>query len=167
MERVYICLSGRLGLGFHRLSMGLGITILLRFQILLNELSNDIMEVTDTFRDPNKYNMEECYRALIDQIEWTNPKGHKSPVDMRKPLPLQNKEGRLTIPVEFFFNNDLKYLKAGNKERTYSSFITKTPAVRATINKVSKHEVFSTMRILSVVSVQVEKKSGYGYDDIK
>nr|GEX89782.1 hypothetical protein [Tanacetum cinerariifolium] len=34
---------------------------------------------------------------------------------------------------------------------------------RAMINRVSKHEVFSTMRILSVVSVQVEKKSGYGY----
>nr|GEX63305.1 hypothetical protein [Tanacetum cinerariifolium] len=33
----------------------------------------------------------------------------------------------------------------------------------AMINKVSKHKVFSTMRILSVVSVQVEKRSGYGY----
>ncbi|GJZ63702.1 hypothetical protein Tco_0620123 [Tanacetum coccineum] len=34
---------------------------------------------------------------------------------------------------------------------------------RAMINTVSKHKVFSTMRILSVVSVQVEKKLGYGY----
>ncbi|GJU89296.1 hypothetical protein Tco_1301719 [Tanacetum coccineum] len=31
------------------------------------------------------------------------------------------------------------------------------------INQVSKHEVFSTMIILSIVSVQVERKSGYGY----
>ncbi|GKA57362.1 hypothetical protein Tco_0756550 [Tanacetum coccineum] len=60
---------------------------------------------------------------------------------MIKPLPLQDKEGRLTIPVEFFFNNDLGYLKAGNKERSYSSSITKTPAA----------------------SVQVEKRSVYGY----
>ncbi|GJW16027.1 hypothetical protein Tco_0020160 [Tanacetum coccineum] len=49
---------------------------------------------------------------------------------MSKLLPLQDKEGRLTVPVEFFFNNNLEYLKAGNKERTYSSSITKTPATR-------------------------------------
>ncbi|GJX42221.1 hypothetical protein Tco_0257211 [Tanacetum coccineum] len=35
-----------------------------------------------------EYNMEECYCALIDQIAWANPKDHKSPVDMSKPLPL-------------------------------------------------------------------------------
>ncbi|GJX96898.1 hypothetical protein Tco_0352696 [Tanacetum coccineum] len=34
---------------------------------------------------------------------------------------------------------------------------------RAMINKVSKHEVFRNIRILSVVSVQMEKKSSYGY----
>nr|GEW13552.1 hypothetical protein [Tanacetum cinerariifolium] len=63
---------------------------------------------------------------------------------------LKDKEGRLTILDEFFFNNDLEYLKSGNKERT------------AMIKRKSKHEVFSTMMILSVVSVQVEKKYGYG-----
>ncbi|GJY96116.1 hypothetical protein Tco_0512477 [Tanacetum coccineum] len=31
------------------------------------------------------------------------------------------------------------------------------------INRKSKYKVFSTMRILSVVSVEIEKKSGYGY----
>ncbi|GJX31747.1 hypothetical protein Tco_0241602 [Tanacetum coccineum] len=49
---------------------------------------------------------------------------------------LKDKEGRLTIPVEFFFNNDLEYLKAGNKERTYSSSITKTPAARYTMEGI-------------------------------
>ncbi|GJX24187.1 hypothetical protein Tco_0228632 [Tanacetum coccineum] len=34
---------------------------------------------------------------------------------------------------------------------------------KAMINRKSRHEVFSTIRILSVVSVQDEKKSGYGY----
>nr|GFA65832.1 hypothetical protein [Tanacetum cinerariifolium] len=34
---------------------------------------------------------------------------------------------------------------------------------RAKINMMSKHKVFITMRILSVVSVQLEKKSSYGY----
>nr|GEW98944.1 hypothetical protein [Tanacetum cinerariifolium] len=72
--------------------------------------------------------MKECYRALTDQLDCENPKGHKSPIDINKPLPMQGKEGRLTIPIEFFFNNDLKYLKAINKERTYSLSITKTLA---------------------------------------
>ncbi|GJU21671.1 hypothetical protein Tco_1155013 [Tanacetum coccineum] len=71
-----------------------------------------------------EYNMEECYRALTDQLDWINLEG--------------------------------------NKDITYSSSITKTPAARYTM-EVSKHEVFSTMRILSVVSVQIEKKSGYDY----
>ncbi|GJW56233.1 hypothetical protein Tco_0102964 [Tanacetum coccineum] len=46
-----------------------------------------------------EYNMEECYRALTYQLDWANPEGHKSPVDMSKPLPLHDKEGRLTIPT--------------------------------------------------------------------
>ncbi|GJZ00381.1 hypothetical protein Tco_0517810 [Tanacetum coccineum] len=49
-----------------------------------------------------EYNMEEYYRALIDQLDWTTPEGHKSPVDMSKPLP----------------------------SRKHSSSITKTPAAR-------------------------------------
>ncbi|GKE49458.1 hypothetical protein Tco_1480716 [Tanacetum coccineum] len=35
-----------------------------------------------------EYNIEECYRALIDQLDWENPEGHKSPIDMSKPLTL-------------------------------------------------------------------------------
>ncbi|GJX26732.1 hypothetical protein Tco_0233028 [Tanacetum coccineum] len=61
-----------------------------------------------------------------NQLDWANPEGDRCPYDMSNPLPLQEKEGRLTIPVEFFFNNDLEYLKAGNMERKYSSLITKT-----------------------------------------
>ncbi|GJR84118.1 hypothetical protein Tco_0154903 [Tanacetum coccineum] len=38
-----------------------------------------------------EYNMKECYHALIDQLDWANPEGHKIPVDMSKPVPLQDK----------------------------------------------------------------------------
>ncbi|GJR32498.1 hypothetical protein Tco_1108730 [Tanacetum coccineum] len=123
---------------------------------------------------------------------------------MMKPLPLQEKDGRLIIPIAVFFNNDLEYLKRKNSERTYSLSITKTPTARYTqvaikdmipqlwsselvfydkdaalrishygpqcqqfymamVNSSSKHTVFSKQRILSVLSVQVEKKIGYGY----
>ncbi|GJV95849.1 hypothetical protein Tco_1547426 [Tanacetum coccineum] len=83
-------------------------------------------------------------------------KGHKSPVDMSKPLPLQDKKGRLPIPVKFFFNNDLEYLKAGNKERSYSSSITKPPAARYTLEGIED-------MIPTLWSPFVEKNSGYGY----
>ncbi|GJU45417.1 hypothetical protein Tco_1202683 [Tanacetum coccineum] len=117
---------------------------------------------------------------------------------------LKEKQGRLTIPVEIFFNNDLEYLKGNKAERTYCSSITKMPAARYTmegiedlipnlwcscittydedallgikhwrsqrqqfyramINKTSKHKVFSKLRILSVISVTVDNKWGYGY----
>ncbi|GJT00856.1 hypothetical protein Tco_0822025 [Tanacetum coccineum] len=152
----------------------------------------------------NRLKLNNITRAELVGPVFNLLKGHKRSFNMSKPLPLQDKEGQLVIPVEFFFNNDLEYLKIGNKERTYSSSITRTPATRYTwegieymiptpwspvvlaydkdvaleishwgpqrklfyramINTVSKHKVFLTMRILSVVSVQVEKKYGYGY----
>nr|GFB66749.1 hypothetical protein [Tanacetum cinerariifolium] len=58
-----------------------------------------------------EYNMEQCYLALSDQLDWKNPKGDRCPYDLSKPLPLQGPPGYLTIPVDFFFNNDLEYLR--------------------------------------------------------
>ncbi|GJZ65165.1 hypothetical protein Tco_0621861 [Tanacetum coccineum] len=130
-------------------------------------------------------------------------KGYDHP-HIGKPLPLIEKDGRLTISVEVLFNNDLEYLKGDKAKRTYYSSITKMPAARYTmegiddlipnlwcsritaydkdallgikhyrsqrqqfyramINKTSKHKVFSKLRILSVISVTVDKKWGYGY----
>ncbi|GJS34253.1 hypothetical protein Tco_0532635 [Tanacetum coccineum] len=89
------------------------------------------------------YNMEECFRALTDQLDWTNPEGYDHPVDMSKPLPLQEKSDRLIIPIEVFYNNDLEYLKGDKSERTYSSSITKTPAaseVRSLPEALAKSE---------------------------
>ncbi|GJX86335.1 hypothetical protein Tco_0337109 [Tanacetum coccineum] len=76
------------------------------------------------------------FNLLKDQLDWANLEGYKSLVDMSKPLPLQDKQGRLINPVEFFFNNDLEYLKAVYKERTFSSSITKTPAARYTMKGI-------------------------------
>nr|GEX16957.1 hypothetical protein [Tanacetum cinerariifolium] len=110
-----------------------------------------------------EYNMEVCYRVLTYQLDWINPKGHLRSFDMSKPPPLQDKERRLVIAIEILFNNDLEYLTTRNKERSYSSSIMKAPAARDMINMMSKQKVFSTMRILSVVSVQMKNKQGYGY----
>ncbi|GJX85376.1 hypothetical protein Tco_0336150 [Tanacetum coccineum] len=121
--------------------------------------------------------MDQCYNALTDQLDWTNLKGGRCPYDLSKPLPLQGSPGHLTIPVDFFFNTDLEYLKTGNSERKYTTSITKTkvakyelefieemiPKLLSLINKFSKHDVYSTMKILSAVSIKVDKQFGYGY----
>ncbi|GJZ03927.1 hypothetical protein Tco_0537202 [Tanacetum coccineum] len=36
-----------------------------------------------------EYNLEQCYLALTDRIDWTNPEEDRCPYDLYKPLPLQ------------------------------------------------------------------------------
>ncbi|GKD93839.1 hypothetical protein Tco_1373676 [Tanacetum coccineum] len=105
-----------------------------------------------------EYNIDQCYLALTDQLDWANPEGDRCPYDLSKPSTLKGRPGHLTIPVAFFFNNDLEFLRTGNSETKYTTSITKTKAAR-----LSKHDTFSTMRILSVVNVKINKKLGYGY----
>ncbi|GJT04557.1 hypothetical protein Tco_0839019 [Tanacetum coccineum] len=110
-----------------------------------------------------EYNLEQCYLDLSDKLDWTNPKGDRCPFDLSKPLPLQDYQGRLIIPVNFFFNNDLEYLKTGNKERKYASSLTKTKAARSRNAATSRHEVFSRLKFFSVIRITVDKQFGYGY----
>ncbi|GJR37716.1 hypothetical protein Tco_1213400 [Tanacetum coccineum] len=179
----------------------LGLTTL-TIEVLVGPVFN-LLKCTCKSYGELEYNFEECFRALTDQLDWTNPEGYDRPY-MGNPLPLIERYGRLTIPIEIFFNNDLEYLKGDKAERTYCSSITKMLAARytmkgiedlipnlwcsiitsydkdallgikhqrsqrqqfyrATINKTSKHKVFLKFRILSVISVTVEKKWGYGY----
>nr|GEU29078.1 retrovirus-related Pol polyprotein from transposon TNT 1-94 [Tanacetum cinerariifolium] len=102
-------------------------------QPISDDVVNDVDQPQDD--DPNKdnftcieleYIIEQCYLALSDQLDWPNPKGDKCPYELRKPLPLQGPLGHLTIPFDFFFNNDLDYLKTGNTKRKYFASIKKT-----------------------------------------
>nr|GFC51655.1 hypothetical protein [Tanacetum cinerariifolium] len=74
--------------------------------------------------------MEECYKALSDQLDWNNPKGDRCPFDLSKPLPLKVHPGHLTVVSEYFFNNDLEYLKSSDPEKKYTMSIIKTKAAR-------------------------------------
>ncbi|GJU14700.1 hypothetical protein Tco_1142666 [Tanacetum coccineum] len=58
-----------------------------------------------------EYNIEQCYLALTDQIDSVNPEGDRCPYNLSKPLLLQGHPGRTTIPVNFYYNKDLEYLK--------------------------------------------------------
>ncbi|GJT49732.1 hypothetical protein Tco_0975889 [Tanacetum coccineum] len=87
--------------------------------------------------------------------------------------------GHLTVDANYFFNNDLEYLKSSNPERTYNTSITKTKAAQYKIEgiedmvpklwsptklkKFSKHNVYSTKKIIGVKSVSVKKLHGYGH----
>ncbi|GJV40771.1 hypothetical protein Tco_1419211 [Tanacetum coccineum] len=108
-------------------------------------------------------NMEECYRALSDQLYWNNPEGNHCPYDLNKPLPLhESREGiedmvpKLWSPIKVAYD---KYAALGisHKRPKHQRFYGHM------INKVSRHDVYSTMSILSVMSVTVDKWYGYGH----
>ncbi|GJX14668.1 hypothetical protein Tco_0206426 [Tanacetum coccineum] len=90
-----------------------------------------------------EYNMDQCYNALTDQLDWTNLEGDICPYDLSKLLPLQGSLGHLTIPVDFIFNEMIPR--------------------QSQINRISKYDVYSTMKILSLIRVKVDKQYGYGY----
>nr|GEU61187.1 hypothetical protein [Tanacetum cinerariifolium] len=56
------------------------------------------------------YTIEECYRALSKQLDWNNPK------------------------VDFFFNNDLEYLRGGSNDKKYTASTTNSKAARTVIH---------------------------------
>ncbi|GKA96834.1 hypothetical protein Tco_0818929, partial [Tanacetum coccineum] len=56
--------------------------------------------------------------------------GDRCPYDLSKPLPLKGHICHLTVPSEYFFNNDLEYLKSSDPEKKYTRSIMKTKAAR-------------------------------------
>nr|GEZ51788.1 hypothetical protein [Tanacetum cinerariifolium] len=64
-----------------------------------------------------EYHFKECYKSITDQLDWNNPEGHEYLFDLSKPLPLIEAQGRQVVPADYFFNNDLEYLKGGSSSR--------------------------------------------------
>ncbi|GJX79292.1 hypothetical protein Tco_0327441 [Tanacetum coccineum] len=107
-------------------------------RLQISELTQDILVgpayniLKDTCKSYVKldYNMEKCYKALTDQLNWKNPEGDRYPFDLSKPLSLAMSRNRQIVPVDYFFNNDLAYLKGGSTGRTYTTSLTKTKATK-------------------------------------
>ncbi|GKD62109.1 hypothetical protein Tco_1299618 [Tanacetum coccineum] len=89
------------------------------------------------------------------------------PFDLKKPLPLIEDRGCQVVPVNYFINNDLEYLKGGSLSRKYTTSTTKTKAAK--YNDIQgiedMHDVFSTKRIIAVTHVKVMKWYDYRYLD--
>ncbi|GJZ04988.1 hypothetical protein Tco_0538263 [Tanacetum coccineum] len=61
---------------------------------------------------------------------YENPEGGDYPFDLSKPLPLITRGKCQRVPLEFFINNDLKYLQGGISTMTYTTSTTKTKAAK-------------------------------------
>ncbi|GJW78126.1 hypothetical protein Tco_0139808 [Tanacetum coccineum] len=77
-----------------------------------------------------EYDFEECYNALSEKLDWENPEGGDYPFDLTKPFPLVMSGNRQKLLVDYFFNNDLKYLQGGVLTMTYITSITKIKAAQ-------------------------------------
>ncbi|GJX78840.1 hypothetical protein Tco_0326989 [Tanacetum coccineum] len=118
-----------------------------------------------------EYDFEECYKALLEKLDWENPKGGDYPFYLSKPLPLIKHRKRQRVPFELFINNDLKYLQGGISTMTYTTSTTKTKAAKQQRKSFYAYErgmqstgdVYSTKHILAVTHVKVMRKHGYGY----
>nr|GEW00965.1 hypothetical protein [Tanacetum cinerariifolium] len=113
-----------------------------------------------------EYDFEESYKALSEKLDWENPKGGDYPFDLIKPLPLVMNGNRQMVLVDYFFNNDLKYLQGGSSTMTYTTSLTKTKAAQYNlpyIKDMNPLKMYFTKRIMVVTRVKVMRKNGYGY----
>ncbi|GKC69112.1 hypothetical protein Tco_1114995 [Tanacetum coccineum] len=108
-----------------------------------------------------EYNMEECYKALTDKLDWEKPKVSEK----RKYTILitKTKTAKYDLkfiedmipnqwsPIKVGYNKDVAFRNAqwGYRHKLW---------YRSQINKFSLHDVYSTLRILSVLGVESYQK---------
>nr|GEV13482.1 retrovirus-related Pol polyprotein from transposon TNT 1-94 [Tanacetum cinerariifolium] len=95
-----------------------------------------------------------AFNLLKDKLDWNNPEGDHCPFDLSKPLPLQGHPSHLSVAADYFFNNDLEYLKSSNPTKNYATSITKTKNARYEIKGIED----------MVPTVWITVKHGYNKD---
>ncbi|GKB71610.1 hypothetical protein Tco_0933022 [Tanacetum coccineum] len=129
-------------------------------QDILLGLAYNLLKCTCSSSIELEYQFQECFNELTDKLDWNNPKRDRYPFDLSKPLPLQGHLGHLTVAADYFFNNDLEYLKSSDPERMYTTSVTKT--------KVAWYEIERIEDMVPTIwshtkSVSVKKLHGYGH----
>nr|GEU73612.1 reverse transcriptase domain-containing protein [Tanacetum cinerariifolium] len=97
-----------------------------------------------------EYDFEKCYKAFSEKLNSKNPKGDNYPFDLTKPIPLVKIGNIQKVSVDYFFNNDLKYLQGGISTMTYTNSLTKTKAAQYDLSGIED-------------MVEILRKHGYGY----
>ncbi|GJV35915.1 hypothetical protein Tco_1408392 [Tanacetum coccineum] len=116
-------------------------------------------------------------QTWISKIAQNNPKGKEYPFDLSKPLPLIMNQGRQIVPVDYFINNDLGYLRGGGSSKKYTTSTTKTMAAKYDIPGIeyvvpslwsSVNVAYDRYVVWAVTNVKVIKWYDYGYlEEIK
>ncbi|GKF32417.1 hypothetical protein Tco_0102215, partial [Tanacetum coccineum] len=78
----------------------------------------------------NRLKIDNLIKAHFVSPVYKLLKGDHCPFDLSKPLPLKGRPCHLIVASEYFFNNDLAYLKSTNSERKYTMSIIKMKALR-------------------------------------
>nr|GFA07248.1 hypothetical protein [Tanacetum cinerariifolium] len=121
-----------------------------------------------------EYDFEECYKALLEKIDWENPESDDYPFDLTKPFPLVKIRNRQKVPVDYFFSNDLKYLQGRISTMTYTISLIKKKAAQYDLPGIKDMvpniwiPVKSPMINMHFGESHIEennimKKHGYGY----
>ncbi|GJR42396.1 retrovirus-related pol polyprotein from transposon TNT 1-94 [Tanacetum coccineum] len=97
---------------------------------LLSMIAFNLLKGTCKILVELEFHFEECYKVVTDKLDWHNPEGHEYPFYLSKPLPLIEYQGRQVVPANYFFNNDLEYLKGGSSSGKYTTSTTKTKAAK-------------------------------------
>ncbi|GKE30368.1 hypothetical protein Tco_1445752 [Tanacetum coccineum] len=88
--------------------------------------SEDSLTYNDLMATHIDFSMYVLNRLKIDNLTqdillgpaYTLLKGDRYPFDLSKPLPLRGQLGHQTVAADYFFNNDLEFLKSSNPMKT-------------------------------------------------
>ncbi|GJT35986.1 hypothetical protein Tco_0718461 [Tanacetum coccineum] len=138
-------------------------------RLQISDLTQDILVGLGTCRSyvELNYNIEECYKALTDQLDWNNPEGESSGRTYTTSLTktkaakydlkgIEDMVPNLWSPIKVAYDKHalLGTLHWGPKREKFYGYASK---------RVSKHDVYSTKRILAVTNVKVNVWYDYGH----
>ncbi|GJZ07516.1 hypothetical protein Tco_0541309 [Tanacetum coccineum] len=116
---------------------------------LINEVKNQLLKfLPKTLSDFFNRRLESTIRNVLQKTPALLAQSFSTPGQS------SSKAGHLTILADFFFNNDLEYLRAGITERKYTTSLTKP--------KASRYDLKGIEDMIPNKS-SVDKQFGYGH----
>ncbi|GKC13135.1 retrovirus-related pol polyprotein from transposon TNT 1-94, partial [Tanacetum coccineum] len=128
-----------------------------------------------------QFQMEECHKMLIEQIDWANPEGDQVRIDISKPLPLSGPPGhalsiskmkaaryhdfglKLLVPEHMWIDDVCTYDISASYGISHWCFNCQKLYIDRHTVESSRKVVRTHMRILSVVRIKAYSRYGYNY----